>query len=136
MEMVDTMTACTNYDRNVRDYAVRRHACGWQLFACNHGPELYCVRPQARARKENPSQLRLYGLACVTLARCDEMLDTLWVLRLKDAQFPRIDPRFDAINEHAQAAFNAALRTVQVEEAYLHCYCVPDFYNSDCEEVR
>lgn len=77
------MTTCTNYDRNVRNYDNRRHDCGWQVFACWHSPEGYCLHTPVwgRAyRKENPSRLREYeqvDMVVDRLAKIEQRLDSV-----------------------------------------------------------
>lgn len=131
------LNACANYDSNVRDYADLRQVCGWQLIAHTetwNERAGRCSVPDSSFQDENPSRFNQYRLACVALARCKEVLSALWKFRLKDGQFPRIDHKYDRINEPAQAAFDVVRRIVQVEASYLYRYCAPDPYNTGCEE--
>lgn len=131
------MTVCTNYDRNVRNYDNRRHSCGWQVFACWHSPEGYCLHTPVwgRHRTENPSRLREYEQACASYARQQDLGDCLWGIRLRcwDDPTHRIERAYTPIWEHWLAAYDAAKRAWQEEDAYLHCYCIPNAYDTECE---
>lgn len=138
----DTDTAYGAWSRcTYADYAVRGvFGCGWRIMAHRDSYyNLHCCEHHWRsplAYSDN-SRYADYQLARTVFDAMQDLFCCLWAIRLANWDDPGhlIERAFTPVWNHSLAAYDAAKRTLQVEDAFYWRQCVADPYNSECLEV-